>query len=60
MMSSMEICSSAFEEKQVCHRQIFLGSPVKYLPMKADCMLSYRYNSFLVDMGIWYRNLIVP
>ena len=26
------------------------GNLKKYLPKKADCMVSYRYNSFQVDM----------
>ncbi len=34
----------------VCRIHKFPGKLQKYLPKKADCMVSYRYNSFQVDM----------
>ena len=36
--------------RPVCRIHKFPGSPKKYLPKKADCMVSYRYSSFRVDM----------
>ena len=35
---------------EVCQNHKFPGNQKKYLPKKADCMLSYRCNSFQVDM----------
>jgi len=33
-----------------CRIDKYLGNLKKYLPKKADCMVSYRYNSFRVGM----------
>ena len=35
---------------EVCRIHKFPDNQKKYLPKKADCMVSYRYNSFQVDM----------
>ena len=37
-------------ETEVCQTHKFPGNLKKYLPKKADCMVSYKYNSFQVDM----------
>lgn len=37
-------------ETEACQIHKYLGKLKKYLPKKADCMVSYRYNSFQVDM----------
>lgn len=37
---------------QVCQIYKYLGNLKKYLPKKADCMVSYRCNSFQVDIDI--------
>ena len=44
-------CAVVRETKtEVCRIHKFSGNLKKYLPKKADCMVSYRYNSFQVDM----------
>lgn len=35
---------------QVCQIHKYPGNLKKYLPKKADSMVSYRYNSFQMDM----------
>ncbi len=37
-------------ETEVYRIHKFSGNLKKYLPKKADCMVSYKYNSFQVDM----------
>ena len=40
-----------WKETHICYYQIHFGNLKKYLPKKAVCMLSYRYNSFTGGYG---------
>ena len=40
-----------WKETHICCYQIYFGNLKKYLPKKADCMLSYKYDSFTGGYG---------
>ncbi len=48
--SDIKVRQDSQTGKLVCPIHKFPGSLKKYLPKKADCMVSYRYSSFRVDM----------
>lgn len=40
-----------WKETHICCYQIYFGNLKKYLPKKAVCMLSYKYDSFTGGYG---------
>ena len=50
----------AERETEACQIHKYPDNLKKNLPKKADCMVSYKYNSFLGSGGLFLDNSILP